>query len=313
LDNFFDHSEKGITRGVSFFVIEKILQQPKLRSLSTQEKEEIRWAYGIAEHLHLRQKRMNGNMYIEHIDRSLELYINETLWKDEPCDLRYICGLMLHDCIEDNDEGLEIMVQHGMSSDLILDVLWMSKPTETVINQLNQLKINHPDIYEGFDKKRISELLEFHAMASALDPEIVLQLIRDNLHLLKHTGTALLEVWNIHFRDKFHNGHNNREKQHKLFADFMFLLMISKLPKELLRIKATERRDNIQDIEWLLNEKKVHAAKRIMNLTMVIYIPLLHAKKQYELAQQLQCDKQISHTKFVTKWLMYPELDLIWI
>ena len=140
------------------------------------------------------------------------------------------------------------MIQHGISSDLILDVLWMSKPTERVIHQLKQVKINHPDTYDTFDKKRIIDLEDFHAMTSTLDPEIALQLIRDNLRLLKHTGTALLEVWKIYFYEKFHSV-QDKERQHKILADFIFLLMISKLPKELLIIKATERRDNIQDIE----------------------------------------------------------------
>ena len=62
-------------------------------------------------------------------------------------------------------------------------------------------------------------------------------------------------------------------EQKKVYADFMFLYMIATMPKELYRIKATERRDNMQDIEGLLKPGKVISAQKTMMTSAQIYIP----------------------------------------
>lgn len=58
-----------------------------------------------------------------------------------------------------------------------------------------------------------------------------------------------------------------------VYAQFMFLCMISGMPEELFRIKGTERRDNMQDVEGLLNPNRVASAVGTMFTTMQIYVP----------------------------------------
>jgi hypothetical protein len=50
---------------------------------------------------------------------------------------------------------------------------------------------------------------------------------------------------------------SDAKKKKEIYAEYMFLCMIAGMPKELFRIKATERRDNMQDVEGLLNKSKV--------------------------------------------------------
>ena len=63
------------------------------------------------------------------------------------------------------------------------------------------------------------------------------------------------------------------DKQKYVYADFMLLFMIACMPVGLFRIKATERRDNMQDIEGILNLEKVNSARKTMYTTTQIYIP----------------------------------------
>lgn len=53
----------------------------------------------------------------------------------------------------------------------------------------------------------------------------------------------------------------------------MFLCMIAVMPRERFRIKATERRHNLQDVDGLLFPEKITSALGTMLTTMKIYVP----------------------------------------
>lgn len=82
----------------------------------------------------------------------------------------------------------------------------------------------------------------------------------------------LKSLWYEYFSLKYSQLSDVME-QKKVYADFMFLCMIASMSRELFRIKATERRDNMQDIEGLLNPAKVMSAQKTMMTSAQIYIP----------------------------------------
>jgi hypothetical protein len=76
------------------------------------------------------------------------------------------------------------------------------------------------------------------------------------------------------------------------------------MPKELFRIKATERRDNMQDVEGLLNKSKVWSAKKTMKTTAEIYIPKAWEFQDDKLKNQLFKDMTKELARFVQKRLI---------
>jgi (p)ppGpp synthase/HD superfamily hydrolase len=103
LNNFYPHPEQGIIRSVSYFSIESMIHHEKCAHFTSEEKEKVRWAYNLAHDLHAKQDRIDNKPYIEHIDRSVKLYLHETLDSNEKCNSQYLIALILHDSIEDND------------------------------------------------------------------------------------------------------------------------------------------------------------------------------------------------------------------
>jgi len=135
-------------RNVSFLFIEKMLQHERCAHFSEEQKELVRRAYELADKLHSVQSRHDGKPYIYHIDGSIKIYLNETLHEFELCHPRYLIGLILHDCIEDNDNGLIEIIKKGFDIQIIIDVLFMSKPTRRVISQFNRIKKTHQEIIQ---------------------------------------------------------------------------------------------------------------------------------------------------------------------
>ncbi|MBX9809874.1 hypothetical protein K2X92_05785, partial [Candidatus Gracilibacteria bacterium] len=146
---------------MTYFSIEKMLHSEKCAHFTNEEKEKVRWAYNLAHDLHAIKDRLDNKPYIEHIDRSVKLYLNETLNSEEECKSRYLIALILHDCIEDNDVGLHSIIEKGFDINIIIDVLWMSKPTKRVINQVMKLEKTYPAI---FDKLKSVGFLEIYGI-----------------------------------------------------------------------------------------------------------------------------------------------------
>lgn len=69
----------------------------------------------------------------------------------------------------------------------------------------------------------------------------------------------LVILWNNTYKKKYLFEKDLAHK-HKIYAEFIFLSLISCMQPNLFRIKATERRDNMQDIDGLLSEHKVKSA-----------------------------------------------------
>ena len=78
------------------------------------------------------------------------------------------------------------------------------------------------------------------------------------------------------------------------------------MPRELFRIKATERRDNMQDIQGLLNQQKVNSAWKTMLTTIEIYIPKARELGLDTLADQLIEDRRREHAAFIEARLITP-------
>jgi (p)ppGpp synthase/HD superfamily hydrolase len=116
--------------------LENIFQHAKCAHFTEKEKEQVRIAYKLASELHLNQERLDGKAYIEHIDRSIGLYLNKTLYANEQCVPNNLIALILHDCIEDNQNGLIEIIKKKFDIEVTLDILWMSKPTASVIDQV---------------------------------------------------------------------------------------------------------------------------------------------------------------------------------
>ncbi len=116
--------------------LENIFQHAKCAHFTEEEREQVRIAYRLASELHLNQERLNRKPYIEHIDRSINLYLNETLYANEKCVPNNLIALILHDCIEDNQNGLVEITKKKFDTEIILDILWMSKPSISVIDQV---------------------------------------------------------------------------------------------------------------------------------------------------------------------------------
>ncbi len=127
----------------------------------------------------------------------------------------------------------------------------------------------HPDMYHEIKKSRF---LDIYKSILKNDPDaLIKELLLDDT-LSRNMSGHLISLWNDFYKDKYRAQHDIR-KQHKVYADYMFLRMIARMPKELFRIKATERRDNMQDTDGLLIPNKVRSATTTMLTTMSIYVP----------------------------------------
>jgi hypothetical protein len=280
--------------------LESIFQHVKCVHFTEKEKEQVRIAYRLASELHLNQERLNGKAYIEHIDRSIALYLNETLYMDEPCVPNNLIALILHDCIEDNQNGLVEITKKKFDIEITLDILWMSKPTASVIDQVWRLMHTHPN---EFHELKGHGFLDIYKAIWKNDPDkLVRELIPDK-RLSENMSTNLIALWNDFYRDKY-NAQHDPKKQHKVYAEYMFLCMIAGMPRELFRIKATERRDNMQDTDGILVPNKVRSATTTMLTTMAIYVPRAREVEDDSLVRALINDRNIECAQFIAKWLI---------
>jgi (p)ppGpp synthase/HD superfamily hydrolase len=253
----------------------------------------------LAELLHEWQKREDKRPYIEHIDRSVKIYLDETLESHEMCDPDNLIALILHDCIEDNKIGLDAMVAWNFDPDTIIDVLWMSEPSPTVRSQVASLKEDRPDLYK---KIQASGILDIYTKID-MPPEEFVWSLSDDPSLTPLMRGKLKALWYDYFSEKYNTQTTNVE-QEKVYGEFIFLYMIARMQKEVFRIKATERRDNMQDIEGLLNPRKVWSAEKTMRTTLDVYIPKSTELWLQRLSGQLISDRNRERARFVARWLI---------
>ena len=91
--------------------IDHIFHHEKCSEFDDETKEKVITAYRLAVTLHRTQRRHNNKPYIDHINRSIDLYLDNTLSSSERCNPEYIIALILHDCIEDNENGLREIIK----------------------------------------------------------------------------------------------------------------------------------------------------------------------------------------------------------
>ena len=80
--------------------------------------------------------------------------------------------------------------------------------------------------------------------------------------------------------------------------------MVAGMPRELFRIKATERRDNMRDIEGLLNPVKVSSAIKTMETTLAVYVPRARELELKTLIYDLMQDRNREFALFVLSKLI---------
>ncbi len=234
-------------RNVSFLFIEKMLQHEKCAYFSEEQKERVRKAYELADTLHLSQERHNNTPYIYHIDRSVKIYLTQTLHEWELCDPRYLIWLILHDCIEDNDNWLIEIIKKNFGISIIVDILFMSKPTRRVISQVMKIKQTHEEIYQQL---QLVWLIQLYVLILENNPEKFIKNLQPDESISKEMHKKLVILWNNTYKKKYLFEKDLAHK-HKIYAEFIFLSLISCMQPNLFRIKATERRDNMQDIDGL--------------------------------------------------------------
>lgn len=127
----------------------------------------------------------------------------------------------------------------------------------------------HPNVHHEIKK---TGFLDIYKTISKNDPDKFVKELTPDDRISEYMSTNLIALWNDFYKDKYRAQHDPK-KQHKVYAEYMFLCMIAGMPRELFRIKATERRDNMQDTDGMLVPKKVRSATTTMLTTMTIYVP----------------------------------------
>lgn len=284
-----------------------MIHHEKCVHFTNEEKEKVRWAYNLAHDLHAKQDRSDNKPYIEHIDRSVKLYLNETLDSDEACNSQYLIALILHDSIEDNDNGLISIIEKSFDINIIIDVLWMSKPTKRVIHQVMKLEQSYPAI---FDVLKTVWFIEMYRLINEHKPEKYVDQLKPDKRLSPNMCESLKQLWKWSYKRKY-NFQKDSTHKHKVYAEYMFLCMIGGMPRELFRIKGTERRDNMQDIGGLLKPEKVRSAEWTMFTTMEVYVPRAREVWDHRLVQSLIQDRNNERAEFVKAKLLEPEITWI--
>ncbi len=282
--------------------LDDIFQHEKCSGFSESQKQEVKKAYDLAVGLHIGQTRHNGAPYIRHIDRSIWIYLNETLYPSELCKSEYLIALILHDCVEDHPNGLQKIADTGFDIHIILDILWMSEPTPSVITQVEKIKESNPFVWGEILRNGFLDLYSNIGKNNA--EKFALQLTESD-HLTSAMCTSLKALW-FHFFADMYLAQSTPEDQQEIYAEFIFLCMIAGMPRELFRIKATERRDNMRDIDGLLRPDKVKSARKTMKTTTQIYVPRAREIWDDQLVEWLITDTTREFARFVDAWLIKP-------
>ena len=281
-------------------ILDSIFLHKKCAYFSNEDKKRIVTAYKTACSLHTWQYRENDQDYIIHIDRSLKIYIEDTLWKDEICNPDLLIALILHDCIEDSPDWLQEIIDTGIDITVLLHILWMSEPKIWVIEQVKKLRETNPFVYTEVSRQGF---LNIYEIIEQNTPEKFVWSLQPSARLTENMTIRLKSLWYEYFSLKYSQLSDVME-QKKVYADFIFLCMIASMSREWFRLKGTERRDNMQDIEGLLKPEKVTSAQKTMMTSSEIYIPKAREIWEDILAQQLLWDILKERATFVNRWLI---------
>lgn len=282
------------------FSLEEVFHNEKCVHFTEADIKNVKDAYKLASDLHHKQERHNKIPYIEHINRSVIIYLKKTLKNDKFCDPNNLIALILHDCIEDNEVWLISIIEKWFDINIIIDILWMSKPTEKVIKQVESLSEKYPYIFSEIMRKWFLDL--FWIIRKSIPEKFIASILEWN-NFSNIINQNIIELWFDTYSEKFEQQNDQKEKQ-KVYAEFIFLCMIACMPRELFRIKATERRDNMQDIEGLIKHKKVISAITTMKTTLSIYVPRAREVWDDSLAEALIDDRMNEYAEFVREWLI---------
>ena len=192
---------KETTPSKSPLTVEMIFAHRKCAHFNEDQIVQIRSAYTLADGLHLSQRRANDKPYIIHIDRSISLYLEQTLSEDEQCDPDLLIALILHDCIEDCDDGLCRIIESGIDIKTIINILWMSEPTTRTISQVHAIRESYPFVY--------SEIIRhgFLDIYSNIDknPETFIGNLKSDDRLSSVMCINLKSLWYDFFTEKYHS------------------------------------------------------------------------------------------------------------
>lgn len=145
----------------------------------------------------------------------------------------------------------------------------MSEPKPSVIAQVYAVQSEYPFVYSEI--WRIG-FLDIYATVNKNDPERFVESLEFDGKLSENMCRELRSLWTRFFAKKYHAQSDTIKKQ-DIYAEYMLLCMVAGMPRELYRIKATERRDNMRDIDGLLNTAKVSSAIKTMETTLSVYVP----------------------------------------
>lgn len=243
---------------------------------SPEQKILVRIAYEFACEIHERQERANWEPYIIHIQRSVQKYIYETVGGIQSVDPSNLIKLILHDTIEDckpDRWDLIIKMYDRLGDRIWLDILRMSEPSENVREVMRYIGEKRKDIYQEVinleynevyaivEKKKFDSFLTRYSELKKPLPDLS-SLLHQNL--VQYGTNIMLPKWT---QEVDVNG------KMKIFWDFIFLAIIASLPADLFLVKATERRDNLQDYVGLIRNGRIESAQRTVTTTELIYIP----------------------------------------
>ena len=91
-------------------------------------------------------------------------------------------------------------------------------------------------------------------------PDKFVKDLKSNDVLTEDMCNRLKSLWKNTYQKKYLSRQDSAYR-HKIYSEFIFLCLITSMYPELFRIKATERRHNLQDIDGLLREDKVISAE----------------------------------------------------
>lgn len=176
----------------------------------------------------------------------------------------------------------------------------MSEPKMSVINQVNTMKSENPFIYSEIWR---TGFLDIYSTVNKNDPEKFVESLEPYEKLTENMCRELRSLWTQFFAEKY-NIQADEIKKKDIYAEYMLLCMVAGMPRELYRIKATERRDNMRDIDGLLNISKVSSAIKTMETTMSVYIPRARELGLEILIFDLMKDRNSEFARFVVEKLI---------
>ncbi len=241
-------------------------------SLSSKNKK----AYALAARLHHNVFRKNGDPYLVHINRSLVFLKDHKDLLPEALNIELLTlYIILHDCIEDNKDGLQ-MIQKYFGNEMMISVLWMSAPKVAVLDQLDRFLWKTETETETETEKDNSQYEQFSSISQVIHANTP-----EDIWTIEELSKLLpdwdwISLWKNWFKKRYESA-EDPEKQKNVFADWVFQGMVYNMPEGEFLAKSFERLDNLTDIEGLQDEKWMVSYRKTMFTTEKTYIPRLQA------------------------------------